>query len=218
LTTILGWSVSSVAHMTESWALSLSIDAQGHDDTQVSIAKGVGGGGPHLKVRTGPVLVHCLGPAAAMSAAQAWASARLAAMSWLPPLEDRRGPAPTPSAGLGAAIPCASLIFDGRQPWHVERVGPAMSITVGPLQVIARDATALDTHIRAWTEASAVAARLFPGRAVPFSRLIEHERIAQLRALDQKAEQRRRRRRPSLPVPPTSERTGRGDGGNRGRE
>lgn len=203
--------------MTESWALSLSIDAQGHDDTQVSIARGVGGGGPHLKVRTGPVLVHCLGPAAAMSAAQAWASARLAAMTWLPPLEERRSTALNPSAGLGAAFPSASLIFDGRQPWHVERVGPAMSITVGPLQVIARDATALDTHIRAWTEASAVASRLFPGRAVPFSRLVEHERIAQLKAVDREAEKRRQRRRPSLLDAPTSQRNGRGDTGGRSR-
>jgi hypothetical protein len=204
--------------MTDSWDLSLSIDAHGHDDTQVSVARGVGERSPHVRVRTGLVLVHCLGPAAAMSAAQAWACARLAGMTWLPRLDDRRRPAPQ---GRGAAYPSASVIFDGRQQWHVEQVGAAMSITVGPLQVLAHDATALDTQIRAWTEASAVAARLFPGQAVPFSRLVEHERIAQLKAIDRQAGQRSRRHLPRPSAPPAPGRDGPGDldpGGSRGRE
>ncbi len=203
--------------MTDSWDLSLSIDAHGHDDTNVSVARGVGERSAHVRVRTGLVLVHCLGPAAAMSAAQAWACARVAGMTWLPPLHDRRRPAPAPQS-LGVAYPSATVIFDGRQQWHVQQLGAAMSITVGPLQVLAHDATALDTHIRAWTEASAVAARLFPGRAVPFSRLVEHERIAQLKAVDRETEQRRQRRRPRPLTPPPPGREGRGDiGTGRGR-
>jgi hypothetical protein len=200
--------------MTDAWKLSLSIDAHGHDDTHVSVVRGVGERPPHLNVRTGGVIVHCLGPASAMSASEAWACARLAGETWLPPLDNRRPAAP--ARALGVAYPSASVIFDGRQPWHVDQVGPAMHITVGPLKVLAYDVKALDTHIRACTEASAVATRLFPGRAVPFTRLVEHQRTAQLRALDQQPAPRRPRQRLRPPEPPG--RQGRGDAGpERGR-
>lgn len=218
--TLVGRCVSTVGGMTSSWDLSLTIDAHGHDDTQVSVVPGRGPGSPHLKVRAGLVVVHCLDGAAAMSAARAWAAARLAAMTWLPPLhETRQDPAPH---GYGAAYPVGSIIFDGRQPWHVEQVGPAMSVTVGPLQVCAHDLTALDTHMRAWTEASAVATRLFPGKAVPFARLIEHERLAALRAIDSEAERRRPRRNPrpasSPPQHSRDPRRDEGPGQTRGRD
>jgi hypothetical protein len=198
--------------MTDEWKLSLSIDAHGHDDTHVGVVRAVGEGPPHLKVRTGGVIVHCLGPAAAMSAAEAWACARLAGETWLPAQDNRRPSAPAPH--LGVAYPSASIIFDGRQPWHLDHVGPAMSITVGPLKVVAYDVTALDTHIRAWTEASAVATRLFPGKAVPFARLVEHQRIGQLRALDRQPAPRRPRKPVRPPEPPR--RDGRGDAGPNG--
>lgn len=184
--------------MTSSWDLSLSIDAHGHDDTQVGVVPGFVGGSPHLKVRTGLVIVHCLDAAAAVTAGLAWASARLAGMTWLPPLNDTR----RPHTETGAAYPMGSIYFEGRQPWHLELVDSSLSVTVGPLQVIAHDATALDTHIRAWTEASAVATRLFPGKAVPFARLVEHQRIAQLRALDREAERRGGKGRPNPLDPP----------------
>ena len=55
--------------MSDTWKLSLSIEARGHDDTNVRVVRPTGDAVAHLKVRTGEVVVHCLGPAAAMSAA-----------------------------------------------------------------------------------------------------------------------------------------------------
>lgn len=101
------------------------------------------------------------------------------------------------------AYPVGSILFEGRQPWHVDVSAAALGVTVGPLQVRAYDTTALETHIRAWTEASAVAARLFPGKAVPFARLVELERRAALRAIDEPIE-RRYHRNPLRPPGPTS--------------
>lgn len=218
--TLVGRQVPIVSGMTSSWDLSLSIDAHGHDDTQVSVVRGHGPSSPHLKVRAGLVVVHCLDGAAVMSTALAWAAARLAATAWLPPLQDsRRDPAPR---GYGTAYPVGSIIFEGRQPWHVEETGRQMSVTVGPLQVRAHDVTALDTHIRVWTEASAIATRLFPGKAVPFARLVEHERLAALRAVDAEAERHRQRRkaRPadSAPQPSREKQRDVGPGQARGRD
>lgn len=191
--------------MTDSWDLSLSIDAYGHDDTAARVVPGAGSSSAHLRVRAGNVIVHCLDGASAMSAARAWAAAQLAAPDWQPVLRDTR-PAPA-AAGLGAAYPLGSIIFEGRQPWHVDLAGHALAVTVGPLQVRAHDMTALHTHVRAWTEAAAVAARVFPGRALPFARLLEQERQARLRGVDesidrryQQVEQRRRdARQPGRP-------------------
>lgn len=215
--TLVGRCVSTVGDMTSSWDLSFIIDAHGHDDTQVSVVPGYGPSSPHLKVRTGLVLVQCLDGAAAMSAARAWAVARLATTHWLPPLHEARRP-PTPH-GAGAAYPLGSIIFEGRQPWHVENVGMALSVTVGPLQVRLHDVTAVDTHVRAWTEASAVAARLFPGKAVPFARMVEHERISALRAMDAQNERLRQRRKTIIPPPPGRDQVrGKGSGTSRGHD
>lgn len=194
--------MSTVPTMSDSWDLSLSIDAHGHDDTAVTVAPAGGSGRPHLKVRAGTVVVHCIDGASAMSAARAWAAAQLSAAEWQPTLRDIRRPAPP--VGSGAAYPAGSIIFEGRQPWHVDRVGHALAITVGPLQVRAYDMTALETHIRAWTQAAAVATRVFPGRAVPFARVLEQERQARLRAVDEPINRRYRRldgRQPGLPQP-----------------
>ena len=194
--------------MTDSWDLSLTIDAHGHDDTAVRIVPGAGSGSAHLRVRAGNVILHCIDSASAMSAARAWAAAQLAAPDWQPALRDAR---PVPAAAdLGAAYPLGSIVFEGRQPWHVDLAGHALAVTVGPLQVRAHDMTALHTHVRAWTEAAAVAARVFPGRALPFARLLEQERRARLRGVDESIERRYRqveqRRRdalqPARPGPP----------------
>jgi hypothetical protein len=202
LVTIVERSISTVPTMSNSWDLSLSIDAHGHDDTAVAVVPGVGSSRAHLKVRAGTVVVHCIDGSSAMSAARAWAAAQLSALEWQPPLRDIRPPAPP--AGSRAAYPAGSIIFEGRQPWHVDRVGHALAITVGPLQVRAYDMTALETHIRAWTHAAAVATRVFPGRAVPFARLLEQERHERLRAVDEPIDRRYRRlegRQPGLPRP-----------------
>jgi hypothetical protein len=78
---------------------------------------------------------------------------------------------------------------------------------VGPLAVRAHDITALDTHIRAWAEASALAARVFPGKAVPFGQLVEHQRRQAIQALDD-APTRRTPRRRQTAMPPTPPRRG----------
>lgn len=197
LVTLLGRSLSTVRLMTDSWDLSLSIDAHGHDDTAVTVVPGVGSGSAHLKVRAGTVIVHCIDGASAMSAARAWAAAQLSSPQWQPALRDTRRP--VPPGGLGAAYPLGSVIFEGRQPWHVDRVGHALAVTVGPLQVRAHDMTALQTHIRAWTEAAAIAARVFPGRAVPFARLLEQERRERLRVVDEPIDRRYRGLEPRPP-------------------
>lgn len=181
----------TVARMTTSWDLRLSIESRGHDDTHVSVTPGHGLSSPNIKVRVGSVVVHCLDGAAAMSAAHAWAKARVEAESWFPALcEPRRQPS---TVGYGAAYPAGSVILDGRQQWQVSRTGPALDVTVGPLLVRVHDMTALDTHVRAWTQASAVANRIFPGKAVPFARLLEHARYAELRSAESTLEQRRAR-------------------------
>lgn len=212
----------TVGCMTSPWDLSFSIDAHGHDDTHVGVVPGYGSSAPHLKVRTGLVVVHCLDGAAAMSAARAWAVARLATTHWLPSLyeAERATTPPEAGTGIGAAYPAGSIYFEGRQPWHVEHAGLALSITVGPLQVRVHDATAVDTHIRAWTEASAFATRLFPGKAVPFARLVEHERISALRALDAERERNRPRRNTRAEAPvtqPTRDPRDKGSGRESGR-
>jgi hypothetical protein len=186
--------------MTSSWDLSLSIEARGHDDTHVSVVPGHGGSSPRLNVRVGSVVVHCLDGTAVMSAAQAWARARVAAVPWSPGLrEPRRQP---PGVGYGAAYPAASVILDGRQQWQVSLTGPALDVTVGPLLVRVHDVTALETHVRAWAQASAAAIRVFPGKAVSFARLVEHERFADVRAVEQAQQRRRAGRVRGLQAPP----------------
>lgn len=211
-----GWVARSVARMTTPWELSLSIESRGQDDTHVSVVPGHGGSSPHLNVRVGSVVVHCLDARAVMSSSEAWAKARVEAESWMPAI---RRPRPTsPTTGYGAAYPAASVILDGRQRWQVSHTGPALDVTVGPLLVRVHDVPALETHIRAWTQASAIAARAFPGKAVPFARLVEHARYAEVRSIeaarDRRQSGRAQGRRPTAPQPA---RELRGDAG-RGRD
>jgi hypothetical protein len=191
--------------MTSSWNLSLSLDARGHDDTHVSVVP-TGGRSPHLKVRVGGVVIHCLDAAAVMSAARAWAAARLGGSDWRPPL--REGQRPPEVMDRGAAYPVGSIIFEGRQQWQAANTGGAIEVTVGPLLVRVRDMTALDTHVRAWTEASALAARVYPGRVLPFSQLVEQQRVATLRAEDARLERKPPRNTKGRPpaIPPRAPR------------
>ena len=207
-----GWVARSVGRMTTSWELSLSIEARGHDDTHVGVVPGQGGRSPHLNVRVGSVLVHCLDPRAVMSSSEAWAKARVEAESWMPAIRDpRQRP---PASGYGAAYPAASVILDGRQQWQVSHTGPVLDVTVGPLLVRVHDVTALETHVRAWAQASAIAARAFPGKAVPFARLIEHARYAEVRSLETARVQRQRPSSRGLrTAAPQSARELRGDSG-----
>jgi hypothetical protein len=207
-----GWVAHSVGHMTTSWELSLSIEARGHDDTHVGVVPGHGGRNPHLNVRVGTVVVHCLDPRAVMSSAEAWAKARVEAESWMPAIRDpRQRP---PASGYGAAYPAASVILDGRQRWQVSHAGPVLDVTVGPLLVRVHDVTALDTHVRAWTQASAIASRTFPGKAVPFARLVEHARYAEVRSLETARVQRQSTSSRGLrATAPQSARELRGDAG-----
>lgn len=174
--------------MTASWALSLSIDAHGHDDTNVRHWRAAGPGRDHLVVRVGMVTVFCLDGDAASSAGLAWATARLKAREWLPDLDsdDRLPAAPVHDRRYGGAFPAGSLILDGRQRWNVVPRPDHLAVTVGPLRVNVYDFTALDTHVRAWTEATALATRLFPNKAVPFSLLVNQARKNALRDVDRR--------------------------------
>lgn len=163
--------------MPKPWDISLFVDAVGHDQARVRVGRGGHEQRPHLTVQTGGVLVYCIDAASAMSAAQAWAAARVRISDWLPTeLPARLAPVP----GYGAAHPAGSVIFEGSQPWNVSTRGEGLTVTVGCLSVRVRDWTALDTHVRAWSEASAVALRIFPGRAVPFTQLVERARISSI--------------------------------------
>lgn len=196
--------------MTASWSLSLSIDAHGHDDTNVRIWPSRGPGRDHLVVRVGMVTVFCLDGDAASSAGLAWATARLKAREWLPDLDDddRLTRAPVHDPGFGEAFPAGSLILDGRQRWSVVPRPDHLAVTVGPLQVNVYDFTALDTHVRAWTEATAVATRLFPNRAVPFNLLVTQARKNALRDVDRRIDKSSASRRAAR----------RKDGGGRSRD
>lgn len=163
--------------MTKPWDISLFVDAVGHDDAEVRVGRGGHEQRLHLTVRTGLVLVYCIDAAAAMSSAQAWAAARVRIGDWLPTDPPAR---PAAARGVGAAHPTGSVIFEGRQPWNLSTGGEGLTVTVGPLSVRVRDRTALDTQVRAWSEASAIAVRIFPGRAVPFARLVEQARISSI--------------------------------------
>jgi hypothetical protein len=183
--------------MTTSWELSLSIDARGHDDTQVRAVRSGSPGRDHLVVRVGLVTVHCLNGDAASSAGLAWATARLKAREWLPDLglDDHPAARPADEREYGVAVPAGSLILDGRQRWRVVPRPDSLAVTVGALQVNVYDFTALDTHVRAWTEGTAVATRLFPNKAVPFTRLAQQARQDAIRDADRRSERARDARR-----------------------
>jgi hypothetical protein len=171
--------------MTTPWEVRLNIDARGHDDTQVTAVPRDRVNGPQLRVRVGMVVMHCLDASSVMSAGMAWATARLLSREWLPDWQGPQDPlSPRVREQYGWASTAGSVIFDGRQPWHAAAQTLTMVVTVGPLRVAVHDFMALDTHLRAWMEASAQATRLFPGRAVSFNDLLDRARAAELRRID----------------------------------
>lgn len=152
------------------------MDAFGHDDTHVSIQT-AWDHRRHLQVRTGSVLIYCLDGAALTSTAQAWAAAQVHAADWLP--RNQAAPPDRPTAA-GAAYPVGSVIFTGRQPVNLSTQGDGLLVTVGCVQIRVRDNTALDTHVRAWAQASDLGTRVFPGRAAPFGHLLHEARISSI--------------------------------------
>ncbi|MCW2599478.1 MAG: hypothetical protein JWM02_1307 [Frankiales bacterium] len=163
--------------MTTPWKLELCVDAAGHDETRVRIAPVGPDRSPYLLVTTGAVIVHCLGPVAVMSTAEAWAAARVRASDWLPADATARR---TEATSSGVVYPVGSVLFDGRQPWNLSTAGAGLNVTVGCLQVRVRDWTALDTHVRVWAQACDLAVRAFPGKTVTFGRLVEQARISSI--------------------------------------
>ena len=166
------------AVMTRPWDVQVSIDAVGHDDAQVRVVTSPGSSRPHILVRTGSVLVHCLDGAAVTSAASAWAAGQVRVGDWLP-----RQPAPRerPPGGFGDAYPAGSVILDGRQRWAISTAGEGLTVAIGCLHVQVRDRVALDTHVCAWAQASALATRVYPGRAVPYAQLVRRAQISSIR-------------------------------------
>jgi hypothetical protein len=167
--------------MANEWKLHLGVVASGHDDTRVSLRPMGRGRSPYVVVRTGAVIAHCLGPAAVGSAAQAWAAARARLEAMDLGFRGYAEPGPIGRPGGEAAVPCGSVVFDGQQRWaiHVTR-GTGVLVTVGCLQVLARDRVAFDLHVRTWTQAVELAAQAYPSRHVPFSRMLANARYNEL--------------------------------------
>ena len=168
--------------MTNDWKLSLGVVASGHDDARVSLRPLGRGRPPYVVVRVGAVIAHCLGPEAVGSCGQAWAaaSARVAARGLGFPAHSGRG-APPPTRAGGLDVPSGSVVFDGAQPWAVTVVpGGGVRVSVGSVQVQARDRDAFDVHVRAWADAVDFATRIYPGRSVPFTRMLNNARYHDL--------------------------------------
>lgn len=132
---------------------------------------------PQVNVRVGSLISHCLDPSAVMSIASAWAAGQVRVGTWLPATAP---PPPAAAKGFGVAYPASSVIFEGRQPWTVSTVNPGLTVTFGCVSITVHDRAALETQTRAWAEASAISAKLFPGRAVPFGRLLERAQVSSI--------------------------------------
>jgi hypothetical protein len=173
---------ATVAGMANDWKLTLGVVASGHDDTHVRLRTLGAGRDPYVVVRVGSVMAHCLGAAAVGSGAQAWAAARARVETGaldFPGFET--GGRPGPTGGAGVAVPCGSVVFDGAQRWAVSSVrGAGVLVTIGCVQVQARDRVAFDLHVRAWAEAADLASHAYPGRTVPFSRMVSNARFNDL--------------------------------------
>lgn len=162
--------------MSRPWELTLTVDARGHDDTQVRVVRTGPQHLPHLRVRTGSLLVHCLDAGAVNSVAEAWATARVR----MGDLLVREAAPPRHPAQQGAAYPVGEVILEGRQSWSITEPHATQFdglVTVGCLRVRVHDRVALDTQVRAWSEAAAHARHIFGGRTPPFGRLLEQARI-----------------------------------------
>lgn len=177
--------------MSKPWDVVLSIDSVGPQDAQVRIGVSGANRTPHVNVRVGSLLVHCLDPASVMSVASAWAAAEVRIGGWLPTTAP---PRPSAAPGFGAAYPVGSVIFEGRQPWTVSTAGDGLTVTFGCVRVAVRDRAALETNTRAWREASAISAKLYPGRAVPYGQLL---RRAQITSIQRAAGEQQQAQRPT---------------------
>ncbi len=181
--------------MNQPWDLTLTVDAIGHDDSQIQVVRAGPHGLSHLKVRTGSLLVHCLDGNSVTTMAQAWATAKVRAQELLP---DRSFPVRR-EAAEGASYPVGEVVMEGRQRWTVTQPHDgdlAMVVTVGCLQVRVHDRVALDTQLRVWAAATAHGGRLFPGRTPAFNRLVEQARIAEIERATRAHDLRGHGRRP----------------------
>lgn len=164
----------------------LSVEAAGAQDAQVRIGRTGADRSPHVNVRVGTVIVHCLDPAAVMSIAAAWVEAETRIGRWLP---DTAPPRTAHPRDVGVSYPAGSVIFEGRQPWSISTVREDLTVTFGCISVAVRDRAALETHTRAWREAADISVKLYPGRATPYGELLRDARIS---SIQRAADERRR--------------------------
>jgi hypothetical protein len=161
--------------------MALTVDAIGHDAAHVRARRFTAQGAhPHLSVRTGPVIVYCLDARSVTDMASAWAAAHVRGAHRLPV----ESPATPASKELGSAFPIAEIVMEGRQHWNI--AGPEagqhpLLVSVGKLTFRVHDRVALDTHVRAWAQASAFTGRVYSRRTPPFDQLLEQAQIAAVR-------------------------------------
>jgi hypothetical protein len=162
--------------MNTPWDLQFTVDAAGADGHRVGTRSSGPGARPHLIVRTGPLIVYAVDGDSVTTMAQAWARASVTARKDLPTITERRRPA---KRQPGAAYPVGDVVVEGKQ--HFDVIPPHFGqhhavVTTGWLTVRVHDQFSLDTHVRAWKQASAVGQRVLRTRPVPFARLLEAER------------------------------------------
>jgi hypothetical protein len=178
--------------------MQLTVDATGIDDFKVRTrAMNRDGSLAHLLVRAGPLMVYALDPVAVTDLASAWAAAQIRGGHLLP----LQLPTPRPArAGVGAAYPIAEVVVEGRQRWNVKppELGRAhLEVGAGWFTVRVHDRVALDTQVRAWSEASAHAIRIFGrSRAMPFDELLERQQIRAIREAAARDDDRLNSQRP----------------------
>ena len=181
--------------MSSTWPIELVVEAHGGDEVRAYPRKNTPEGTPHVAVRAGPVLVHCLDARALQDTAAAWARAIVLSEDSLPstpqPIDD---PLRDP-AGYGS--PAGVVMAEGPQRWEVLPPEPDHRFTTvrSPwLTVRVHDQQALDAHVKAWAFGTDLAQLVFRTRPLPFNRLLEQERDRHARDWYE-ADQRRGRAR-----------------------
>ena len=74
--------------------------------------------------------------------------------------------------------------MEGRQHWNVAEPKTGrheLLLSVGQVTFRVHDRVALDTHVRAWAQASAFTGRVYSRRTPPFDQLLEQAQIAAVR-------------------------------------
>jgi len=180
--------------MGKPWDLALSVDAVGHDDAHVRARRFTRQGAhPHLSVRTGPVIVYCLDARSVTDMASAWAAAHVRGAHLLPV----ETPTQRSRTVLGSAFPIAEVVMEGRQRWNIAEPQTGrreLLLSVGQVTFRVHDRVALDTHVRAWAQASAFTARVYSRHAPPFGELLEQAQIAAVRMAAREHDRRVERR------------------------